>query len=71
MKKTKKEGVYVSMWLNTKSGKKKNRCSICGEEYLGFGNNARPVNSKRCCDDCNTTVVIPSRIKELVKRSAE
>ena len=38
-------------------------CSICGEKYTGFGNNAEPVNSGRCCDKCNGTVVIPERIK--------
>jgi hypothetical protein len=38
-------------------------CSICGKEYVGWGNNAQPVNNGRCCDDCNTTAVIPARIE--------
>ena len=43
----------------------KKTCSICGEEYEGFGNNAQPVNDGRCCDKCNFTVVIPARLKLL------
>lgn len=38
-------------------------CSICKKKYSGFGNNAEPVNNKRCCDDCNGRVVIPARLK--------
>ena len=40
----------------------KHICSICGKEYSGWGNNAQPVNDGRCCDDCNTTAVIPARL---------
>ena len=40
----------------------KEKCSICGKGYDGYGNNAEPVNSGRCCDDCNATQVIPARI---------
>ena len=43
---------------------KKKRCSICGKEYDGYGNNAQPVNSGRCCDECNEKVVIPTRLHE-------
>jgi hypothetical protein len=32
-------------------------CSICGEEYTGWGNNAQPVNGGRCCDPCNVIVI--------------
>jgi hypothetical protein len=38
------------------------KCSICKEEYAGYGNNAEPVNTGRCCDSCNSSVVIPVRI---------
>ena len=41
-------------------------CSICQATYTGFGNNAWPVNSGRCCDDCNALVVIPARINRMV-----
>ena len=50
------------------------RCSICNgyikplkdEEskvVWEHGNNAEPVNSGRCCDDCNWKVVIPARLQ--------
>ena len=37
-------------------------CSICRKKYVGFGNNAEPVNNKRCCNECNNAVVIPIRL---------
>lgn len=40
----------------------KQECSVCGEDYVGFGNNAYPVNEGRCCDSCNMLVVIPVRL---------
>ena len=40
----------------------KNICSICGKEYQGYGNNAQPVDDGRCCNDCNSRVVIPFRM---------
>ena len=45
----------------------KNICSICGKEYQGYGNNAQPVNNGRCCDMCNFSVVIPTRLVEIHK----
>ena len=40
-------------------------CSICkGDIRDDFGHNAQPINNGRCCDMCNTTFVIPCRIKE-------
>lgn len=39
-------------------------CSICGDDYFGFGNNAWPVNDGRCCDPCNT-IVITHRINNM------
>ena len=47
---------------------KKYVCCICGKEFVRFGNNPWPVNNdpeERCCDECNMTVVIPQRIKNL------
>jgi hypothetical protein len=41
-----------------------NTCSICGASYIGFGHNAAPITNGRCCDICNDTVVIPTRIHE-------
>ncbi len=39
-------------------------CSICHLEIEDeFGHNAEPINTGRCCDSCNSTFVIPHRIK--------
>lgn len=32
------------------------KCSICGCEMIGYGNNAQPINDGRCCDDCDMFV---------------
>lgn len=37
-------------------------CSICKDKISGWGNNAAPVNDGTCCDKCNWTVVIPTRL---------
>ena len=47
-------------------------CCLCGEEHEGFGNNPYPLYEEddfeaRCCDDCNTRLVIPARIAKLYK----
>ena len=44
-------------------------CSICNEKIEGFGNNAQPINNGTCCDMCNQTVVIPTRIKECLNEN--
>ena len=42
-------------------------CSICNNEINDrFGHNAQPINNGKCCSDCNSTVVIPARIKEML-----
>lgn len=46
-------------------------CSICGKKYSGYGNNARPVNDGRCCDECNSTIVVPRRIQDAINRKEE
>ncbi len=49
------------------------KCSICNEEIEKIkdedgkiiwdqGNNAEPVNEGRCCNSCNSGVVLPARI---------
>lgn len=43
--------------------KEPERCSICGGEITGRGNNAAPVADGRCCDACNMAVVVPERRK--------
>ncbi len=52
------------------------KCSICGNEidkhyhngkmYWDSGHNAQPVNSGRCCDTCNSEVVIPRRLTDML-----
>ena len=49
------------MKMNYKN-EEKHICSICSEEFEGYGNNAQPVNDGICCDDCNRRVVLPLRI---------
>ena len=42
------------------------RCCICNMPIIGYGNNPAPVKSEgRCCDDCNTTRVVPARLRQL------
>lgn len=42
--------------------KSKKICSICRKTYEGLGNNAYPINKGRCCNMCNTLVIL-ARIK--------
>lgn len=33
-------------------------CDICGEKFIGYGNNAEPlVKNGICCDECNGKVI--------------
>jgi hypothetical protein len=48
----------------TRKRKRPQICSICHEEYEGFGNNAEPINDGRCCDACNSLVIV-ERCKRL------
>ena len=54
----------------TKAKVKKLMCSICHrpierDTLTGWehGHNAQPINDGRCCSDCNSTVVIPARLR--------
>ncbi len=47
------------------------KCSICGKQYKGYGNNALPVNNGRCCDSCNETIVVPRRFQDARNRRKE
>ena len=46
-------------------------CSICKKKFFGFGNNPAPVKHLArdglCCDECDKTIVIPRRWKEVNK----
>ena len=43
--------------------KSNDACSICFRAYTEFGDNAQPVKDGRCCNACNSRVVIPARIR--------
>lgn len=54
-----------------KWGDEKTRvCSLCGEEFIGMGNNPEPLKpfEERCCDLCNATKVLAARLKALRER---
>jgi len=43
-------------------------CCLCDKEYTGYGNNPAPVAEEgRCCDECNTTQVVPARLASVKK----
>lgn len=42
-------------------------CCICGKAFIGYGNNAKPITSGRCCDECNQLVIV-ARIREVIDR---
>jgi hypothetical protein len=43
-------------------------CCICKEEISGYGNNPDPVrHSGRCCNTCNSLLIVPARIRGEVK----
>ena len=51
-----------------------NICCICNKKFEGEGNNPYPVRrgySLVCCDECNTNVVIPERLKQLERSKKE
>ena len=42
---------------------KHGKCCICGQDYLGYGNNPWPLKDEgECCDKCNWFQVIPARL---------
>jgi hypothetical protein len=51
--------------MTTKSKKlPKYTCCLCNHKNIGYGNNPAPINrTGRCCDYCNTTLVLPVRVK--------
>jgi hypothetical protein len=49
---------------NLTEEEKKQICCICGETFIGCGNNPYPYKETgRCCDSCNIHFVIPARIE--------
>jgi len=41
-----------------------------GEVYWTLGHNALPIKEGQCCDFCNSTIVLPKRIKNILERCA-
>ena len=44
------------------------KCCLCGKEITDFGNNPWPLRNDvddRCCDECNSTKVIPARLAQM------
>lgn len=42
-------------------------CSICGDKFIGWGNNPWPITlgeDDKCCDMCNSVFVIPARFRK-------
>ena len=54
-----------------KWGNKVKKCSICGKDFEGRGNNAEPVNDGVCCDICNINIVIPRRKSDIEYKSKQ
>ena len=49
-------------------------CCICGERFLGYGNNPWPVVKEvdaRCCDTCNGSIVLGARIAQMFGNKEE
>jgi hypothetical protein len=55
--------VRLSVLEKTKEPVRKFKCSICDDAVEGFGCNPAPVSDGRCCDACNWTIVIPTRLR--------
>ena len=45
-------------------------CSICGKRFYEFGNNARPLNTGRCCNNCDDNIIRPLRFYLIEKYNA-
>ena len=44
------------------------KCCLCDKVMEGYGNNPDPLvidDDAECCDDCNSTKVIPARLAQM------
>jgi len=39
-----------------------NTCTLCGNQFKGYGNNTQPLIEGICCNKCNNEKVIPARL---------
>jgi len=47
------------------------QCSLCGEHFVGWGNNPEPLkryDEGVCCGLCNDLKVIPARLAQMRQR---
>ena len=49
-------------------------CILCNQQFEGFGNNPYPLCDdndfeSRCCDECDSNLVIPERIKRIINET--
>lgn len=52
-------------------GIKLTSCCLCGQMFMGLGNNPWPLSDKeddRCCNACNEVRVIPARLEMRLRR---
>ena len=52
-------------------------CCLCESEIVAtnsgwkLGHNAQPIQEGQCCSNCNTNVVVPRRINDMIERDIE
>lgn len=66
----KKAVVIQTYGINVMKGGKvvKKKCCFCGGNYGRIGNNPYPASKNeddRCCDMCNSRIVLPARLQEM------
>jgi hypothetical protein len=48
-------------------------CCLCDKEVEGYGNDPSPIQTENendeCCDECNLTKVIPTRINLVISKT--
>lgn len=59
--------------MKTQDNQPLQKCCLCGFDIQPVGdwfhgNNAEPAADGRCCDECNSLIVIPARIAEMMSR---
>ena len=62
--------------MKTEDQESLKKCCLCGFNIQPVGDwvhghNAEPAADGRCCDECNSCVVIPLRLLEIMKRRPE
>lgn len=42
------------------------RCVLCGNPIINKGFSANPVYDGECCEKCNTQIVMPERMRQIL-----